>query len=310
MHSALSTRAGASSDVAVVSLAANGWNGLDLSKATIPVDQIIQGAPRDSIPAIMNPRFISAHTANYLRNDDIVLGVVLGETAKAYPLKIMVRHEIVNDRIDDRPFAVTYCPLCGTGMVFSARVGPSVLTFGVSGLLYNSDVLMYDHQTGSLWSQLKMQAVSGRQSGRRLDWLASTQMTWAAWKSRYPNSLVLSADTGYAMNYHVWPYAGYDSQPGPMFPVTVNKPVLPEKEWVAGIVVNGAAKAYTLRALAKFGTPYVADRVGNRNVLVGFDPVAQEVQALDADSGAPIPSVRVYWFAWQAFHPRTELFSK
>ncbi len=291
-------------------LGAANRGSLNLSNPTIPLDRVIRGAPPDAIPAIMTPKFLPARSAKFLRDDDVVLGVTSGKTAKAYPLRILVRHEIVNDSIGQKPIVVTFCPLCGTGMVFGARVGSSVLTFGVSGLLFNSDVLMYDHQTGSLWSQLGMQGVSGRYAGRPLEWVVSSQMTWAAWKAKYPDSLVLSTDTGYPMDYRTWPYAQYDRQAGPMYPVTVNQPVLPEKEWVVGIVVNGVAKAYALRSLVKFGTPYVSDRVGNKNVLVGFDPVAQKVQALDADSGAPIPSVRVYWFAWQAFYPRTGLFAK
>ena len=145
-------------------------NGFDLTDTLIP-EHLIEagGPPRDGIPAIDEPLFVDSSRAG-LSDTDRVLGLSFGAVARAYPVRILNWHEIVNDRIADQPVAVTYCPLCGSGMAFDARVGGQITRFGVSGLLYNSDVLLYDRRTGSLWSQIMARAVrrliAARPSGR------------------------------------------------------------------------------------------------------------------------------------------------
>jgi len=137
-------------------------NGFDVTDAIIPVKKIASGGPpRDGIPAINEAKFVNPAEAKFLDPDSRVLGVEIEGVAKAYPIAILNWHEIVNDRIGTQHLAVTYCPLCGTGMVFASNVGDTALVFGVSGLLYNSDVLLYDRNTESLWSQLMRKAVSG-----------------------------------------------------------------------------------------------------------------------------------------------------
>lgn len=174
------------------------WNGFDVSNAKIPVRDILLGGPgRDGIPAIDWPRFIRPTAVNFLRPDDPVLGVTIQGRTRAYPLRILVWHEIVNDVLSGRPIAVTYCPLGGTAMVFDRKVGPRTLSFGGSGLLYHSDVLMYDRQTESLWSQLAMKAVSGPLVNAQLEWLPSEHLTSAAWKPKYPPGEVHSTQTGF-----------------------------------------------------------------------------------------------------------------
>ena len=123
-------------------------NGFELSEALIPEDEIRKGGPpRDGIAAIHNPEFLSTKEASYLKDNERVLGVVISGQARAYPIKVLNWHEVINDVVGDQHFVVTYCPLCGTGMVFATSVSESPLVFGVSGLLYNSDVLLYDLQT-------------------------------------------------------------------------------------------------------------------------------------------------------------------
>jgi len=163
----------------------------DFSNASVPRAEIRHGGPAvDGIPAIRDPKFVSVEDADYLRDQDIVIGIVRNGDARAYPLRILVWHEIVNDDFGTLPVAVTYCPLCGTAMVFDRRAGGETRTFGVSGLLYNSDVLMYDHESKSLWSQLAMKAVSGPAVEAPLAWLPSDHMTWVAWRHRYPEGKV------------------------------------------------------------------------------------------------------------------------
>jgi hypothetical protein len=138
-------------------------NGFDLGDASVPIDQIRHGGvPRDGIPSIDNPKFIDAADADFLRGKDRILGVFRNGVAKAYPIKILDYHEIVNDHFGDEAILVSYCPLCYTGMVFSVQGNDVAFDFGVSGLLYNSDVLLYDRETGSLWSQILSKAITGR----------------------------------------------------------------------------------------------------------------------------------------------------
>ena len=128
-------------------------NGFDLSNATLPVEQILHGGPpRDGIPAISNPKLIAAPDASFLKPDDRIIGIEIAGVARAYPVSILNWHEIVNDQIGEQRFAITYCPLCGTAVAFDATIDGEPTDFGVSGLLYNSDVLLYDFATESLWS--------------------------------------------------------------------------------------------------------------------------------------------------------------
>ncbi|MFZ0789299.1 MAG: DUF3179 domain-containing protein, partial [Chromatiaceae bacterium] len=182
--------------LAASALAAPVKNGFDLVGALVPVSAILPGGPeRDGIPAIDRPRFLPADEAPEVRTGDRVLGLRLDGQARAYPIAILNWHEIVNDRFGDLPVAVTYCPLCGTGMAFRAEAGGKPLQFGVSGLLYNSDVLLYDRQSESLWSQIDRRAISGPHKGERLEALPLEHTTWGDWQQRHPDTLVLSRDT-------------------------------------------------------------------------------------------------------------------
>jgi hypothetical protein len=277
-------------------------NGFDLSNAVIPVNEIRSGGPpRDGIPSIDHPKFIAPGSVDYMQDADEVVSVTVGEETRAYPLRILVRHEIVNDQIADQPIAVTYCPLCGTAMVFSRKVGGRTLDFGVSGLLYQSDVLMYDRQTDSLGSQLAMASVAGPLVKTKFKWLPSQQLAWSAWRKKHPKGKVLSPETGFGRNYSGEAYARYKKSPTTMFPVPSHRTELPEKEWVAGVVVGGVAKAYPLRLLPANGT--IQDNLNDTELDVLYDPSSQRVTVRKRTSGEALPVVKVYWFAWQAFYP-------
>jgi hypothetical protein len=285
-------------------------NGFDLRGALIPVTAIEQGGPpRDGIPSIDRPRFVGA-SASGLKDSDRVLGLARRDVTRAYPVRILNWHEVVNDRIADEAIAVTYCPLCGTGMAFDARVGGGgpAASFGVSGLLYNSDVLLYDRGTESLWSQLLEQAVSGPMKGTRLTPVPLTHTTWAAWRARHPRTEVLSTDTGQARDYARDPYAGYDTVPRLMFEVQHRDDRLPLKEWVLGLRIGGQAKAYPFSALGRRvdAQGRLLDRVGDVPVQIRFDAKHRSAEAFDA-SGRPLPSVMAFWFAWYAFYPQTQV---
>jgi hypothetical protein len=282
------------------------FNGFNVSNAIIPTTEILSGGPgRDGIPSIDRPTFIRPSAVNFMRPDDLVVSMTIGNRTRAYPLRILVWHEIVNDNLAGVPIAVTYCPLWGTAMVFNRQVGNRVLSFGVSGLLYHSDVLMYDRQTDSLWSQLAMKAVTGPLVNTELEWLASEHLTWAAWKEKYPQGEVLSTQTGAQRNYSGSAYASYEHSPDTMFPVPTYRAELPRKDWVVGIIVDGVARAYPLKSLPPGRT--VSDEVNSAALEITFHPGSQQVEVRRVESGELLPSVKVYWFAWQAFYPQTGL---
>ena len=198
-------------------------NGFDYSEASVPVSQIHWGGvPRDGIPSIERPKFLAAAEAKAVRKSDRVLGVFRNGVAKAYPIRILERHEVVNDQFGADAVVVTYCPLCFSGMSFLVDSQTTQLTFGVSGLLYNSDVLLYDRQTGSLWSQIMSQAISGPLKGVKLEAVATAHTSWHEWSERHPDTLVLSTDTGYRINYRDYHYRDYKQSRQLMFPVARN----------------------------------------------------------------------------------------
>lgn len=291
--------------------AAQTLNGFDLKDSLVPPDQLLQGGPgRDGIPAIDAPKFVPASAA-HLAATDRVLGVARQGVAKAYPVRILNWHEIVNDRFNDEPIAVTYCPLCGTGIAYLARAGGRTTTFGVSGLLYNNDLLLYDRATHSLWSQIMAQAVSGPLKGEKLTPVALTHTTWADWKTHHPATLVLSADTGFNRDYGRDPYAGYASSGRIMFPTIHTSNRFPPKELVLGVELNGIRKAYAFSELAKalgnrpHGT--IHDRLGGSGLTIRFDREHRTAQAFDK-SGRELSAYVAFWFAWSAFYPTAEIF--
>lgn len=193
------------------SLDASAYNGFDIGNASVPVQAIERGGPpKDAIPAIDSPRFVSARQSG-LTDDDRVLGVALQGAARAYPVRILNWHEVVNDRFGDRAVVVTYSPRCGAGMAFEARPGAAASSFGVSGLLYNGDALLYDRATQSLWSPLLQAAVSGPLVGARLQPVPLTHTSWAGWRSRHPGTEVLSTDTGFERDYRRDPWIALDA---------------------------------------------------------------------------------------------------
>lgn len=284
-------------------------NGFDLAESLVPVDEIRSGGPpRDGIPALDDPKLVRAEKADFLTGEDRVLGLERRGEARAYPIKILNWHEIVNDEVAGQPIAVTYCPLCGTGMVFDAEVAGRTLQFGVSGLLYKSDVLLYDRQTESLWSQIGKEAIAGPLRGVPLTALPVTHTSWQAWRKAHPETLVLSTQTGHARDYSRDPYGGYGEESGLYFPVGPRSDRFHPKEWVLGVEVNGRFKAYPFSELAKSGQRKIRDRFNDRTILIRFDPVNQSATAHGTD-GRQLPAVPGFWFAWYAFHPETEVFT-
>jgi Protein of unknown function (DUF3179) len=280
--------------------------GFDLSRHSIPPEEILAGGPpKDGIPALTEPRFVDADSTTFLRPDDRVIGLVQGGVAKAYPLRILNWHEVVNDAIGTTPVAVTYCPLTGSGVVYDRTANGRTHWFGVSGLLYQSNVLFYDHETESLWSQLQEEAVAGPLTGTRLRAVPSVTTTWVDWRHLHPDTLVLSTETGYRRDYEGDPYARYRVSPEVMFPLRRVDSRLPAKEKVLGVQVGSVSKAYPLNRLAQ--ARRVEDQLRETPIRIDYDPDAQRAVVSALNSNAPMPAVTAYWFAWSAFHPDTAL---
>ena len=288
-------------------LSRNEKNGFDLTNSLVPIAEILPGGPpRDGIPAIDKPYYLDAAKARYLKDSDLVLGIVHKGIARAYPVRILVWHEIVNSEFDGEPVVVTFCPLCGTGLAFSAIVDRQRLDFGVSGLLHNSDLLMYDRQSDSLWSQIPGLAVSGDMAGKQLQRLPVVHLAWKDWRERYPDSQVLSNNTGFSRDYGRDPYAGYDRTERLFFPVSKSDKRYSSKTWVLGLESNGVSKVWPFPELAKT-TGTIADTFAGQPVEIRFDATAETASAYDAD-GNLLPAVRAYWFAWYGFYPDTEVY--
>ena len=285
-------------------------NGFDLTGSLIPAEQILSGGPqRDGIPAIDQPNFVNARAADFLENDDRVLGLDYKGVKRAYPIRILNWHEIVNDQVGGEAITITYCPLCGTGLVYSGNMGGKAYQFGVSGLLYNSDVLLYDRSTGSLWSQILSQAISGKLKGTALTTLPVLHTTWGEWRKQHPDTQVLSTQTGYSRDYAQSPYIGYEYSETIHFPLNAQSRRYHPKERVLGLLLGDTYKAYPFIELAKTGTSPLQDKVAGVDVTIEFDADKRSGQVLDA-AGKPLNAINSYWFAWYAFHPDTEVFTK
>jgi hypothetical protein len=276
-------------------------NGFRLNKLLIPPSQIMAGGPpKDGIPAIDNPVHTDVASAKSLNDEDLILGVNRDGKQIAYPIRILNFHEVVNEK----DFVVTYCPLCFSGIVFNNKVNEEKLSFGVSGLLYNSDVLMYDRFSESLWSQLSMKAISGKFSGTSLEIIPSSVTQWGAWKKKYPETKVLSVNTGYDRDYSYDPYGGYALVERTMFPVDKSSDKFSNKQQVVGVSINGKSRAYLLETIKE--KEKIKDSLGGRNVEISYSE-SDGVKVKD-NSGEYIPGTLMYWFAWFAFNPNTSIY--
>jgi hypothetical protein len=193
------------------------WPRTDFSRHLAPLyDFLPAGPPPNGIPPLNEPRVVSAAIANhYLRAEEPVLAVTVAGHARAYPIRIMLWHEIANDVLGGRAIAVTYCPLCNSGVVFDRRVGGRTLRFGTSGLLRRSDLVMWDTATESWWQQYNGLALVGRLAGERLRMLPAEMLSWGEFKRRYPHGDALAQQTGFERPYGLNPYFGYDTSSRP-----------------------------------------------------------------------------------------------
>lgn len=294
-------------------LAPTGGARTSSGAAADELDQISQaitsgGPPPDGIPPVETPTYVSIAEASKQWRDDVVVDTfTIDGQARAYPRIITVWHEIVNENAGGKPIAITYCPLTGSTLVFSGQLADGrTTTFGTSGMLYNSNLVMYDRATKSLWPQLFGAAVRGERTGERLTELGGAlTTTLGRWKAKFPGGVVLSKDTGHTRAYGTWPYGDYDTASGVIFPVRATDGRFHQKKVVVGIRVNGAALAipkaeFVQRREAKI-------EVGGRELVARYDAELEAVRVLDRRSAEPVSAYDVMWFAWYAFNPKTEV---
>ena len=274
-----------------------GWK-TDFSRHTVPLAQFRSGGPgKDGIPAIERPRFRST-VATKLDEDEPVIELVVRGRARAYPLEIMVWHELVNDTVAGRPIVVTFCPLCHTALAFDRRLDGNVLSFGTTGNLRNSDLVMYDRQTESWWQQFGGAGVVGRHAGRRLERVPARIVSWGDFRLAHPRALVLSRDTGYSRDYGRDPYPGYDDVDSPPYFQVANSDDrrLAPKERVVFVEVGRDAFAVPRTVLARGPV-----RIG---------PLAMRLRGSRVDvrlAGRPVPFDEPFWFAVAAFRPDVQI---
>jgi len=248
-----------------------GWTRTDFSRRSVDLLEILAGGPpRDGIPPIDRPRFeTAAQAARWLEPKEPVLVVELGGEARAYPLQILIWHEIVNDRVGGVPVLITYCPLCNSALAFDRTVNGQVLDFGTTGKLRHSDLVMWDRQTESWWQQLTGEAIVGAKQGLRLASIPSPLASYDAFRRAFPGGKVLSRDTGHERPYGRNPYPSYDREDG--IPYLYPRPILnplPPMERVVSVEIGGRFKAYPYRRLAERGV--ILDQVAGQPVLILF----------------------------------------
>ena len=339
---------------------------LDPSKdALIPSDELVSGGPPpDGIPPIDAPNFVSIEEARaWLDNEEPVIALGGKKDPIAYPLQILIWHEIVNTDMEAEPVVVTFCPLCTAAVVYSRRVGGQILDFGTSGFLYNSDLVMYDRQTRSLWSQIPGLAVSGEFAGEQLTPVAFQVVDFETWAETFPEGKVLSKVTGKRRPYGRNPYPYYDqSYNAPMMYRGEMDERLKPMERVLGIRRGEDIKAYRFDNLAR--DKVLEDVIAGQEVVILFDDQVKSVVGdpdihharqvgaataydpetdgkrlsfkaakgnlfIDNETGstwtsmgvaikgklagtelAVVPSTSTLWFAWAAFFPNTEIYTR
>jgi hypothetical protein len=293
----------------------------DFCRHLVRLSQFQAGGPgKDGIPALDHPRFAPASSVDWLAGREPVIELAVGSDVRAYPLEILIWHEIVNDRIGGTPVAVTFCPLCDTAIAFDRRVGRRTLSFGTTGNLRNSDLVMYDRQTESWWQQFGGEALVGRYAGMRLRELPARIVAWREFARRHPHGLVMTRNTGFSRPYGQNPYTGYDdASTPPFFPAAhAGDHRLPAKERVVFLERGGDAAVVPFPVLQRRRVVRVT--VGGHHLVVrwhggvasaldsGSIPRGRDVGAATVtERGKPVVFDEPFWFAVAAFRPHVRI---
>ncbi len=312
----------------------------------IPAGEVFDGGPgKDGIPSVDNPKFEAAAESSFLNSDNLVVGIVHNGVAKAYAHRILDWHEIVNDQVGDINVALTYCPLTGTAVAWNREVNGQVTTFGVSGKLYNTNLIPYDRATDSYWSQMRLDCVNGDLIRTRIETFPVIETTWETWNQLYPNSMVMTTETGFSRNYSQYPYGDYRTNNNNIiFPVSNNDSRLPAKDRTLAVLTDAKNKVYPVEAFGdgmvvtedypdgevlifgsntrNFMTAFYNDGLENVTYTEGAGPVVAEdsngnkisVSGLIVEgplAGTQLEaaeSILGYYFSLAAFYPNIEIF--
>jgi hypothetical protein len=299
---------------------AESWD-TDFTKALVPLDEFQSGGPaKDGIPAVDLPQFTRADEIDWLGDREPVIVVEIDDEKRAYPIQILMWHEIANDQIGATPIAVTFCPLCNTAIVFDRRLDGVIYDFGTTGKLRNSDLVMYDRQTESWWQQFSGQAVVGELAGKELEQIPARMVAWGDFLDEHPSAAVLNRNTGFVRDYGQNPYVGYDDIDTPPFFAAGNADDdrLAPKERIVYIEVGDEAFGVPFSSFAKrprvtFDTDEgeldvrweggVASALDGPGIASGRE-VGSVTVTLD---GEPVPFTEPFWFAVAAFRPDIEI---
>jgi hypothetical protein len=280
---------------------------------SVPYQEIQSGGPpRDGIPPLDHPTFVSPREANaWLKDREPVIAFGLGGDMRAYPLQVLIWHEIVNDVVNNQPVVVTFCPLCNTALVFErSLLEGKVLTFGTSGNLRYSDLIMWDRQTESWWQQFSGEAIVGDLTGTRLRSLPASIISWEDFKTHYPQGKVLSRETGFERDYGTNPYVGYDDihQSPFLYQGPLDNRLLPMAR-VLGVIHEGEAHAYTYDHLRQVRV--VNDILGHEPIVVFWKAgTASAVDDRDIAKGQDVGTTGTFLRMVNGqvllFHPRKD----
>ncbi len=315
----------------------------------IPISEVKDGGPgKDGIPSIDNPDFTSANDVNFLNDNDLVVGVVKGNQAKAYPHIVLDWHEVVNDEIDNTFITLNYCPLTGTAFAWESISDGTKSTFGVSGLLYNANLILYDRNTDSNWSQLRLECVNGQLINSKPKLIDVVETNWKTWKTLYPDTEVLTTQTGFSRTYGTSPYGDYSVNNNRfIFTPSITNSALPNKKRIYALIDGDESKVYQFSDFN--GGNAIKDTfksanyliVGNEDLIYGFELSSDHENLIfeydfsdseaffkdnegnkwsifgkaiegprQGESLLGAKSVISYWFAIAAFYPNPEIFSE
>ncbi|MGJ3239316.1 MAG: DUF3179 domain-containing protein [Anaerolineae bacterium] len=273
------------------------WPDTDFCNTSIEFNSVLSGGPpRDGIPAVDNPQMESiAEAQGWLVEQSPVIAVEIDGEARAYPQAILMWHEIANDEIAGVPVAVTFCPLCNSSLVFDRRVGDETLTFGVSGLLRNSDMVMFDRETESWWQQLTGQGIVGEYNETLLDIVPSQVIGFGQFAEQYPDGLVMSRETGLSRSYGVNPYTGLDDNAGGVTSLFTGEydSRLPDRSRVLAAEIDGVRMAYPFGLLRE--EIVINDTINDIPVVAFWQPgVASSLDTRTIDEGRDIGTAALY----------------
>ncbi len=275
----------------------------ETTKKSVALADLRQGCPaRDCIPSIDNPKFVSAETATHVGDDELVITLSYKGQHRAYPSQILDHHEIVNDKVAGDALAITWCPLCGSAVGVERTVAGEITEFGVSGVLYNSDLVLYDRATETLWDQIEAKGVVGSMTDVKLTLVPVSMSTWGKWRGKHPDTVVLSADTGFEYDYTQDRYAEYRDSTRLFMPVSASDERVHAKTVVFGFELPSGPIAFA-QSLLQDGGDYRHDLGGEEAVVTLHNDDKVTLQ-LGEQTHHPI---RVFWFAWYTFHPETDL---